>query len=193
MRERLYCCNGTYSRDVNGWHYPWGEPVPGASDLILSDMMALDTTLETADQVRRFRPLNADERRWLAGEPTVTDHLWLSPRHNGGGPHVGDLIVGMQAPELHILTMLTVGDIAEVAGVSKATIDSYRYRGVLPKPQATSGRTPLWARPIIRHWLATRSGPGWRSDLYGERDTANGGGPETGRAASADGRADGRA
>jgi predicted DNA-binding transcriptional regulator AlpA len=103
---------------------------------------------------------------------------------------VGDLIVGMQAPELHILTMLTVGDIAEVAGVSKATIDSYRYRGVLPEPQATSGRTPLWARPIIRHWLATRSGPGWRSDLYGERDAANGGGPETSPAASADGTPD---
>jgi predicted DNA-binding transcriptional regulator AlpA len=187
MRERLYCCNGTYSRDADGWHYPWGEPVPRSSDLILSDMMAIDNGLETAEQVRYFRPLNEDERRWLAGEPMVTDNLWLCPRHNDGRPHVGDLIVGMQAPELHILTMLTVGDIAEVAGVSKATIDSYRYRGVLPEPQATSGRTPLWARPIIRHWLATRSGAGWRSDLYGEREAVNGGGDQTSRAASAGG------
>lgn len=56
------------------------------------------------------------------------------------------------------------------ASVSKATIDSYRHRGSLPTPQVVRGRTPLWARPIISHWLATRPGPGWRSDLYRAED-----------------------
>jgi hypothetical protein len=86
MRERLYCCNGTYSRDARRVALPMGRARPGVERPHPLRHDGLDNTLETADQVRYFRPLNEDERRWLAGEPTVTDNLWLSPRHNGGGP-----------------------------------------------------------------------------------------------------------
>ena len=165
MTQALTCCNGTYTRDEKGWFYPWGEPVRGATDLALADLMEIDDDVQCVEQLSEFRPLTDAERRWLAGDANAVDQVVLR-RRNGYRPNVGDLIVGMLAPELHALTMMTVGDIAEVADVSKATIDSYRYRGYLPEPQVVRGRTPLWARPIVRKWLETRPGSGWRTDIY---------------------------
>jgi hypothetical protein len=164
MTHVLRCCNGTYTRFDDGWHYPWGDLVPGASDLALADLMQIDDVQVTAE-IEAFRPLTDAERRWLAGDANAVDEIILR-RRNGYRPNTGDLIIGMLAPELHAQTMLTVGDIAAAAGVSKATIDSYRYRGYLPEPQIVRGRTPLWARPIVRHWLETRPGSGWRTDIY---------------------------
>lgn len=179
MARLLRCCNDTYLRDPEGvWRYPWGEPVPGATDLTLADLMALDHGRRGSDVMDGFRPLNGDEREWLAGRDH--DLAEVLVRNRGSGRrHAGDLIVGMMAPELHVLTMMTVGDVAEAAGVSKATIDSYRYRGYLPQPQVTQGRTPLWARPIVHHWLATRPGCGWRSDVYGRADALTRAAPVT--------------
>jgi hypothetical protein len=165
VSQTLHCCNGTYERHRDGWRYAWGDLVPNASDLTLADLMLVDDDVECAGSVDRFRPLTAAERRWLAGEHGAVDEVLLR-RRNGRQPNAGDLIVGMLAPELHVLLMLTVGDIADAAGVSKATIDSYRYRGYLPEPQVTRGRTPLWSRPVVSRWLATRPGSGWRTDLY---------------------------
>ncbi|GGI03007.1 helix-turn-helix transcriptional regulator [Egicoccus halophilus] len=165
MSRELTCCNDTYVRGTDAvWRYRWSEPVPGAVDLTLADVFAIH--LGPNDSVP-MRQLSPDEVSWVKGEAADLENVLLRPSRNGRSAGVGDLVVGMQAPELHVLTMLTVADIGQLAGVSKATIDSYRYRGYLPAPQATRGRTPLWARPIIRHWLDNRPGCGWRTDLYG--------------------------
>jgi hypothetical protein len=175
VATELTCCDGTYTRDRRGvWRYPWGEPVPGATDLTLADVLALQVQ-EDELECLAMRPLSAAERAWIRGEPTGIDVVLVREPPRGGEPGPGDLIVGMLAPELHVVTMLTVADIGELAGVSKTTIDSYRYRGYLPAPQVTKGRTPLWARPIVRRWLATRPGCGWRTDLYGATSAASGG------------------
>jgi hypothetical protein len=168
----IRCCNDTYTRDAELWRYPWGAPVPGASDLALADLMAIDD-IRCVEEISGVRPLSDAERRWLMGDRGARGEVLMRAGH-GHQPTVGDLIVGMMAPELHVLTMLTVGDIAEAAGVSKATIDSYRYRGYLPEPQIVRGRTPLWARPIVRRWLHTRPGSGWRTDLYTQPVAAGG-------------------
>jgi len=169
MAARLRCCNDTYTRDERAWRYPWGDPVPGASDLTLGDLLVLGQSLGSIDDVGTFRELSPAERRWLTGESTCTEQVALR-RRQGFTPHVGDLIVGLSAPELQAPAMLTVGDIADAAGVTKATIDSYRYRGYLPQPQVVRGRTPLWTRPVVHHWLASRPGPGWRTDIYAGQD-----------------------
>ncbi|MFP4148700.1 MAG: helix-turn-helix transcriptional regulator [Nitriliruptoraceae bacterium] len=158
-------CNGTYVRIDGSWRYSWGETVPGAADLTLGDLISIDGEVQCAATARRFRDLTDGEERWLAGDASAADQVLLR-RRPGYRPHTGDLIIGLMAPELHPLAMLTVGEIAEATGVSKATIDSYRYRGYLPEPQTVRGRTPLWTRPVIRHWLGSRPGSGWRSDLY---------------------------
>ena len=127
--------HGTYTRGDDGvWRYPWGDVVPGASDLTVGDLRCLGSVPDGVDD-----------------DAPV------------------DRVVGMAAPELQAGAMLTTVDIARFAGVSPATIATYRRRGELPEPQAVLGRTPLWSRPVVHHWLATRPGGGWRTDLYGDR------------------------
>jgi hypothetical protein len=160
----LYCCNDTYRRDADGiWRYPWGAPVAGASDLTLGDVLAIGvdeaSLLDDLD-----RALSPAEAAWCQGARQDIDGVHLADRP-GPTRDVGDLVVGMLAPELHAATMLTAGAVARRAGVSAATIHAYRSRGVLPAPQVVSGRAPLWASPIVGRWLATRPGGGRRTDL----------------------------
>lgn len=68
--------------------------------------------------------------------------------------------IGMLAPELHPDALLTINDVAALAGVAAASIVRYRQRGAVPEPQGHIGRSPWWTRPVIDHWLATRPGHG---------------------------------
>jgi hypothetical protein len=153
VSQRLRYANDTYERDEFGvWRYRWGDPVPGARDLTLADLLAIHTS-----DVAATRELGRAELEWLSGERDDIGDV-LVQQHGDRTPTTGDLVVGMAAPELHVQLMLTVADVADLAHVSKATIDSYRSRGSLPEPQVQRGRTPLWSRPVIRRWLATRPG-----------------------------------
>jgi len=163
MRRLLSSCNGTYVRGPARWCYRWGGAVPGASDLTLRDLMSVHGG-GSVEQIERYRPLTDAERAWLNGDQHAIRHV-VVVRPEGRRPDLGDLVVTLSAPELHVMALLTVNDIAQAAGVSKATIDSYRHRGDLPQPQVVRGRTPLWSRPVVVHWLAHRPGAGWRTDL----------------------------
>lgn len=141
---------GTYRRDPRGvWRYPWGDPVPGAHDVRLSEVLALHlaTSLRRADPeaLRREEVASICARYGLTRAQLV--------RAEGGST---DAVVGMRAPEVDAASMMTVADVADAACVTKATIDSYRYRGHLPEPQLVVARTPLWARPIVGRWLDER-------------------------------------
>lgn len=115
--------------------------------------------------------------RWLypwgedvpgAADLTVGDALRLGLPVGGGDRH--DRVIGMSAPELDVRAMLTTADIADLMGVAPDTVAAYRHRGYLPEPQATVGRTPVWSRPVMDHWIKTRPGSGWRTDMYGDRE-----------------------
>ena len=165
MEHTTSCCNDSYRRDPDGlWRYTWGEPVPGASDLTLRDALR-DRHPERYHDDRPLAPATPEDLAWAQELCGIDEPVEV--RCPDGGR---DLVIGLRAPELAVSVMLTVADIAEVAGVSKATVDSYRYRGYLPEPQFVKGRTPLWSRPIVHHWLANRPGSGWRTDVYGTRE-----------------------
>ena len=152
---------GTYHRDADGvWRYPWGAPVPGARDVLFSHVLHLfRSTQHPRTDPRTLDPpdLEAVAERYGVAAP-------LLARNAAGN---ADAVVGMAAPEVDAAAMMTVADLAQAAYVSKATIDSYRYRGLLPEPQLIVARTPLWARPIVSRWLEQRPGPGWRTDVRG--------------------------
>lgn len=159
------CCNGTFQRDPDGtWRYPWGDPVPGAADLTLLEVLALKDPVRFPPGVPA-PPATAEDLAWARSLCEISSPVEV---HFPDGHR--DLVIGLRAPELEVTLMLTVADIAEAAEVSKATVDSYRYRGYLPEPQVTKGRTPLWTRPVIDHWLSNRPGSGWRTDVYGSRE-----------------------
>ena len=158
------CCYGVYRRTREGqWVYPWGEPVPGARDLTVGDVLRLG--LVEADGEDGQGDDTAMER---LRDDMMVDHAAGDLPGTRNGPDT-ERVVGMEAPELHVRAMLTISDIAEMVGVAPDTIAAYRYRGYLPEPQAVIGSTPVWSRPIVRHWLQTRPGNGWRTDIYGDR------------------------
>lgn len=151
---------GVYHRTSDGqWRYPWGEPVPDAEDLTVRDVLQLGLAHDGSD-MSRTHVAEGLQRDGLVDRKDDD----LCPREDL------DEIVGMSAPELHVRSMLTITDIAEMIDVEPDTVAAYRHRGYLPEPQAKIGRTPVWSRPIIRHWLDTRPGNGWRTDIYGDRE-----------------------
>jgi hypothetical protein len=155
------CFYGAYERiGPDEWIYPWGEVVPGARDLSAADIlgMGLPRTAECGDRASLLRAMTEDPLACHVSGPEGDTEMDALTR-----------VVGMYAPELHACAMLTVADIAQLLEVAPDTIAAYRHRGYLPEPQAVIGRTPVWSRPIIRQWMESRPGNGWRTDLYGER------------------------
>jgi predicted DNA-binding transcriptional regulator AlpA len=73
-----------------------------------------------------------------------------------------DVPVGLYAPELDPTRLLDAAATADLCRVSRATIASYLSRGAMPPPAAYYGGSPVWSRPVIHQWLATRPGQGAR-------------------------------
>ena len=55
---------------------------------------------------------------------------------------------------------LITAEVAELAGITTASVRRYRQRGAIPEPDGMLGRTPWWRRDTIERWIATRPGPG---------------------------------
>ena len=51
---------------------------------------------------------------------------------------------------------LTNTDIAKLAGLKVRTIDKYRERNTLPKPDHQIGKVPLWTKETVDNWLKNR-------------------------------------
>lgn len=164
-------CN-VYCRDPDGaWRYPWGDAVPGASDLTRATFHNLCPVDGSVVLPHHVITGDVELQHWLRRhgrplQPTRARPDFLVSQHEW---ETYDDVLGIIAPELVATSMLTVEDIAAQASLSTSTVHSYRNRGYLSQPQALVGRTPLWSRPIVRWWLDNRPGGGWRSDLYGSR------------------------
>lgn len=158
---------GNYLRHDDGtWRYALsGEPVPGARDVTLAERysaaprvrLASDTYL-LVDRAWIVRP----ELAWCSGEARDDLPLDLAPDDSAVPLDAftarGSVVVDIHAPELHLDDMLTIADVARATGVQPLTIRAYRSRDQMPAPAALLGEaprfTPLWPRPIIRHWAA---------------------------------------
>jgi predicted DNA-binding transcriptional regulator AlpA len=64
------------------------------------------------------------------------------------------------APELAANRLLSISDIAALAGVTRQTISTYAARSAFPEPQYRVGGSPVWSAPVVHHWFATRPGQG---------------------------------
>jgi predicted DNA-binding transcriptional regulator AlpA len=159
-----------YVRDRRGtWRYAaTGRAVPGARDLTLRSLYRFpvdhDRVAVPADLVR-----SEAELAWcLAWKHTLTTRL--AGGHSltvvrvpvGEWERRADVPFGLWAPELTATRLLSIGDVADLARVTPATITAYLSRGRLPAPVTRLGGTPLWSRPVIRQWLADRPGQGRR-------------------------------
>lgn len=56
-------------------------------------------------------------------------------------------------------------EMADLAGVTPATLRHYKAEGRLPPPDDDSGPSrPRWRLSTYRAWMASRPGPGTRTD-----------------------------
>ena len=57
------------------------------------------------------------------------------------------------------MTPVGIPEIAQRLGVQRATVDQWRFRGLLPEPEWTVGGGPAWDWPTIEAW-AKQTGRG---------------------------------
>ena len=160
-----------YLRDRRGtWRYTaTGQAVPGARDLTLRSLYRFPvhhgSVHVPVDLVRTEAELG-----WcLRWRHTLTTRL--NGRRSvtvlripvGEWDRRADVPFGLWAPELTAGRLLGISDVAQLAGVSPATITAYLSRRRMPEPVMRVGHTPLWSRPVIRQWLAARPGQGRRT------------------------------
>jgi len=167
---------GAYRRDVDGiWRYAaTGSRVPGASDICLADVVPhFLVGPPTHGQVWVARPFALTTEAFKA----VLDELADTPPsfnlpvripelpdttsvimvpHGAWARHEND-VVAMNAPELHPSALMTLDMVAKAARLSSASLTEYIRRGTCPPPQVQLGRSPMWSRPVVSHWLSTRS------------------------------------
>ena len=58
--------------------------------------------------------------------------------------------------------LLDTAGVAELLGITAKSVREQRSRGLLPKPDALDGRSPLWRPETITAWQASRPGRGRR-------------------------------
>jgi predicted DNA-binding transcriptional regulator AlpA len=159
-----------YVRDRRGtWRYEaTGESVPGARDLTLRSLYRFPARRgQVLVPVERVR--SEAELGWcLAWKGTLTTVVrggrlvTVLPVPVGEWERRADVPFGLWAPELTPSRLLGVSGVARLAGVSPATVTAYLSRRRMPPPVTRVGNTPLWSRPVIHHWLASRPGQGAR-------------------------------
>jgi predicted DNA-binding transcriptional regulator AlpA len=159
-----------YVRDRRGtWRYAaTGQAVPGARDLTLRSLYRFPIHRGQVLVPVALARTEAELGWCLAWTHTLTTRLagrrltTVLRIPVGEWERRADLPFGLWAPELTASRVLCIADVARLAGVSPATITAYLSRRQMPPPVARLGHTPVWSRPVIAEWLATRPGQGAR-------------------------------
>jgi hypothetical protein len=60
-------------------------------------------------------------------------------------------------------------DVAELAGITPASLARQRVRGAVPEPDGYLGRTPWWRRATVEEWLKSRPRRGQRGPAVTHR------------------------
>jgi hypothetical protein len=165
---------------LHQWRYEWGPRVPGARDLTLQELYGFDEA-EGARGPVLLVPVDAyqDDARlaWVAAywDPRAEDREHIAVPASSWATKTE--ILGMYAPELAAGALLDTEASAQLAGCSPRTISNYLARGDMPAPVVRAGGSPLWPRPLLRHWLEVRPGRRGRPrrptlDLLQERHSA---------------------
>lgn len=156
--------SGGYWWDGTTWYRPaqvWDSarenyfqrPVPAATTVTAADLLNGRANADQAAvlDITDVRPDASPPERWI-------DHLALWAARRDGTGSLDRCVVKLAAPELTGDQLLGVAELAETAGVAASTLRAYiaRGEGDVPLPQATIGRSSVWALPVAEEWAEQR-------------------------------------
>ena len=166
-----------YYRDHRGrWRYvATGERVPGATDITLARLYGNPRRGSPWMEVPTALARSEEELLWcqdigaemgFAAVPRATARsrrdrsisVLLVPRTEW--QQRARVPLGMTAPELAPDRLLDLEAVARATGVERATMRAYLARGQGPEPVAHLGGSPMFTRPVVRHWSESRPGQG---------------------------------
>ena len=155
--------SGGYWWDGATWYRPgqvWDaaaeehfrRQVPAAATVTAADMVSAGDA--SHGQVLAIADVDTDAPavgRWV-------DDLALWAQGRGNRAPLTESVVTLTAPELSADQMISVTEVAGIAGIAASTLRAYlsRGEGSLPLPQATLHGRSLWARPIAEEWAEER-------------------------------------
>lgn len=156
-----------YRRDRSGgWWYVDGGRVPGARDITLDTLYDFGrgrgSYVLVPTRLARIRP----ELAWVSAHAEgsdlgpLGDECYRVPRRSW--QLRSRLPLGMVAPELMPGFALSVSDVAALRLVNDATVMSEVSRKRFVAPCARVGGSPVWSMGVVRRFLPTRRGQGWR-------------------------------
>lgn len=154
---------GGYWWDGSTWYRPaqvfdWSteryvrRKVPGAATVTVADLLDEGTAEAGNGRVLNIRQLDGTpyQGRWL------DDLAVWAAHHPGDGASLH--VVTLTAPELATDQLITLAEMAELAGIAPSTLRAYATRSEadVPQPQATVSGRPRWARPVAEEWVEHR-------------------------------------
>ncbi|MBF8194003.1 hypothetical protein ITP53_51680 [Nonomuraea sp. K274] len=164
MPQALLFRFGGYWWDGTTWYRPaqvWDaadevyfqRPVPSAVTITAGDLLQNGGTPARA---RRLAISDVDPQARPTGHWLDDLALWAAARDDRG---LADNIVKLAAPELVGDQLLNVTQMADLAGIAPSTLRAYiaRNENDVPLPQASVGRSDLWARPVVDEWVEARN------------------------------------
>lgn len=167
-----------YYRDHRGrWRYvATGERVPGAADITLARLYGNPRRGSASMEVPTAVARSEEELLWcldVGAELGFASVPRATGRRGRRGRTISVLLVpraewqkrakeplGMTAPELAPDRLLDLEAVARATGVERATMRAYLARGQGPEPVAYLGGSPMFTRPVVRHWSEARPGQG---------------------------------
>ncbi|GAA3832510.1 hypothetical protein GCM10022226_62170 [Sphaerisporangium flaviroseum] len=156
--------SGGYWWDGTTWYRPsqifdWASEeymrrrVPAATNVTAADLLEGGDADSGAGRILDIDQVDVDtpcQGRWLDDLAT-----WAAHRQT---PSAALSVVKLSAPELTADQLLSLTQMAQIAGVAPSTLRAYvsRGEGDVPQPQATVSGRNVWARPVAEEWVERR-------------------------------------
>lgn len=131
--------------------------VPAATTVTAAEALA-DAHHVSAEKVLSIQDVDVDAVTIDRYEWNWHLATWAQNRPADGLP-VDQCVVDLAAPELGSNAVLSLNQVASIAGIAAGTLRGYISRGEndIPDPQLVTGGRSLWSLPVINEWIETRA------------------------------------
>lgn len=159
--------SGGYWWDGESWYRPSQifdrasgayvrRAVPAAMTVHAADLLGAGGGSADQAAVLAIEDVDVDEPR-RPGRWRDALAAWAA-RRRADAPPLQRCVVQFNAPELAADQLVSVAQLAEIAGIGASTLRAYLARGEneIPAPQATPAGRSMWSLPVAEEWAEQR-------------------------------------